>query len=77
MVSRAHYCNFIKITVRGIKGTKIMTKKPINITIKQDTRVARIFQAAIKEKDDFRKAVEQITIARNIKTAKPQRVQPV
>ncbi|HXS58546.1 MAG TPA: hypothetical protein VN726_20600 [Hanamia sp.] len=54
-----------------------MTKKPINIIIKKDTRVARIFQAAIAEKDDFRKAVEQITKARKINTSKPQRVEAI
>ena len=54
-----------------------MTKKPINITIQEGSKAARIFQAAIDQKDAYRQAVEQITTARNTNTTKPQRVQPV
>lgn len=54
-----------------------MTKKPINITIKQDSKAAKIFQAAVEHKDAFRRAVEEITAARNTNTMQPQRVQPV
>jgi hypothetical protein len=54
-----------------------MTKKPINITIKQDSKAAKIYQAAIEQKDVFRCAIEQITAARNMNTTQPQRVQPV
>jgi hypothetical protein len=54
-----------------------MTKKTIIITVKQDSKEAEMFQVALEQKENFRKAVEMITSARNQNTPQPQRVQPV
>lgn len=53
-----------------------MTKEPINITIKKGSKAAEIFQAAMDQKDDFRRAVDQINAARNSKEKQPSLARP-